>query len=90
MTRDVQRDPQSMMSRRTLVHGLALAAGATAAGAGSALAQTAAPLGPPSTITTPPRDEEKTHPPIHYTLPSKPFMLPRNSPLTNPALKSPL
>ena len=56
MTRDVQRDPQSMISRRTLVHGLALAAGATAAGAGGALAQTAtsaAPLGPPSTVTTP-------------------------------------
>ena len=59
MTRDVQRDPQSMISRRALVQGLALAAGATAAGAGGALAQQAqpaAPLGPPSTITTPPRD----------------------------------
>jgi len=29
-------------------------------------------------------------PPTNYTLPSKPFMLPRNSPLTNGALKSPL
>src|SRR5882757_2896375 len=56
MTRDVQRDPQSMISRRTLVHGLALAAGATVAGASGALAQPAVPLGPPSTITTPPRD----------------------------------
>ena len=57
MTREVERDPQSMMSRRTLVQGLAVAAGATAAGASGALAQQpAAPLGPPSTITTPPRD----------------------------------
>ena len=31
MTRDVQRDPQSMISRRTLVHGLALAAPAPTA-----------------------------------------------------------
>ena len=31
MTREVQRDPESMISRRTLVHGLAIAAGATAA-----------------------------------------------------------
>jgi len=48
-----------MMSRRTLVHGLALAAGATAAGASDALAQQATPatpLGPPSVVTTPPRD----------------------------------
>ena len=57
MTRDVQRDPESMISRRTLVHGLAIAAGATVAGASGALAQQpAAPLGPPSTVTTPPRD----------------------------------
>ncbi len=56
MTRDVQRDPQSMLSRRTLVQGLAIAAGATAAEAGGALAQQPAQLGPPTTITTPPRD----------------------------------
>ena len=66
MTRDVprdpelQRDPNSTMSRRTLVHGLALAAGATMAGSSGALAQQGqsppAPLGPPTTITTPPRD----------------------------------
>src|SRR6478736_9299033 len=66
MTRDVQRDPQSMISRRTLVHGLALAAGATAAGAGGALAQTAAPLGPPSVVTTPPRDFSPRGAPTTY------------------------
>src|SRR5467141_4707695 len=56
MTRDVQRDPEAMISRRTLVHGLAIAAGATVAGASGALAQQGGQLGPPSTITTPPRD----------------------------------
>ncbi len=38
MTRDV-RDPEVMISRRTLVQGLAVAAGATVAGAGGALAR---------------------------------------------------
>jgi gluconolactonase len=38
MTREVERDPQSMLSRRTLVQGLAVAAGATMAGTGAALA----------------------------------------------------
>src|ERR1019366_9577052 len=56
MTRDVQRDPQSMISRRTLVHGLAIATGATMTGASGALAQQGGELGPPSTITSPPRD----------------------------------
>src|SRR6202795_3161192 len=62
MTRDVQRDPESqrdsksMISRRTLVHGLAITAGATVAGASRALAQQAGQVAPPSTITTPPRD----------------------------------
>jgi len=67
MTRDVPRDHESLreqtstMSRRTLVHGLALAAGATVAGAGAARAQqnaapAPAPVSPPTTITTPPRD----------------------------------
>ena len=51
MTRDVQRDPDSMISRRSLVQGLAITAGATAIGAGGALAQHAGDLGPPSTIT---------------------------------------
>src|SRR4030088_3796102 len=56
MTPEGQRDPESMISRRTLVHGLAIAAGATVAGASGALAQQGGDLGPPSTITTPPRD----------------------------------
>src|SRR5579871_6468546 len=58
--RDERRDPTVAVSRRTLVQGLTiggLAAGAAAAtGIGSALAQNAAPVAPPSTITTPPRD----------------------------------
>jgi hypothetical protein len=37
MTRDVKRDPESMISRRTLVHGMAIAAGATVVGAGDAI-----------------------------------------------------
>src|SRR5258706_1802494 len=53
MKRDVQRDPQSMISRRTLVQGLAIA---TVVRAGGALAQQGGALGPPTTITTPPRD----------------------------------
>src|SRR5258707_4572153 len=56
MTREVQRDPQSAISRRTLVHGLAIAAGATVVGTSGALAQQGGELGPPTTITTPPRD----------------------------------
>ena len=60
-----QRNPEAdgsagAMSRRTLVQGLAVAAGATIAGMGSTSAQTPtptpAPVGPPTTITTPPRD----------------------------------
>jgi gluconolactonase len=50
-----QRDQDAVLSRRTLVQGLALGAAATMAGAGSALAQTG-PAAPPTTITTPPRD----------------------------------
>ncbi|MGB8608575.1 MAG: SMP-30/gluconolactonase/LRE family protein, partial [Bradyrhizobium sp.] len=56
MTREVRRDPESMISRRTLVHGLAIAAGATMVGASGALAQQSGELGPPTTITSPPRD----------------------------------
>ena len=55
MTRQEQRDPETMISRRTLVHGLAVVAGATAAGAGGALAQSGQ-VAPPTTITSPPRD----------------------------------
>src|ERR1035437_4654036 len=55
MTSEVQRDPESMISRRTLVHGLAIAAGATVVGASGALAQQGGQLGPAPTITSPPR-----------------------------------
>jgi gluconolactonase len=56
------RDPDVALSRRALVQGLALCAGATVAGAGGALAQGGpqggpqGPAAPPSTITSPPRD----------------------------------
>ena len=99
MTHDVQRDPQSMISRRTLVHGLALAAGATAAGASGALAQTAAPLGPPSVVTTPPRDFSPRGAPTTYFWdpdivavdPSFNNLAQPNAPshITNPAQASP-
>src|SRR5436190_20880215 len=64
MTREV-RDPDSMISRRTIVQGLAIAAGATAAGASGALAQ-GAPVAPPSTITSPPRDFSPRGAPTTY------------------------
>src|SRR5204862_562761 len=64
MTREV-RDPLSTMSRRTLVQGLAVAAGATVAGAGGALAQNG-PAAPPSTVTTPPRDFSPRGAPTTY------------------------
>ena len=41
MTHDVQRDPDKTISRRTLVHGLAAAAGATVIGASGALSTAA-------------------------------------------------
>ena len=49
-------DCDKTLSRRTLVQGLAAGAGAMLAGAGTAAAQQAGPVAPPSTITTPPRD----------------------------------
>src|SRR4029453_17149726 len=64
-----QRDPKTTMSRRTLVHGLAAVAGATVAGIGGALAQggpQGAPVAPPSTITTPPRDFSPRGAPTTY------------------------
>src|SRR5436853_5097930 len=64
MTREV-RDPLSTMSRRTLVQGLAVAAGATVAGAGGALAQDG-PAAPPSTVTNPPRDFSPRGAPTTY------------------------
>ena len=54
-----------MISRRTLVQGLAVAAGATVAGAGGALAQNG-PVAPPSTVTSPPRDFSPRGAPTTY------------------------
>src|SRR5260370_37250697 len=52
---DEQRhNPETAMSRRTLVQGLAIAAGATVAS--GALAETSSEAAPPTTITTPPLD----------------------------------
>ena len=64
MPREV-RDPVAMISRRTLVQGAAIAAGAAMAGAGSALAQ-GGPAAPPSTVTTPPRDFSPRGAPTTY------------------------
>src|SRR5262245_66005005 len=58
--------PEAAMSRRTLVQGLAVAAGATIAGVSGVLAQTPAPVGPPTTITTPPRDFSPAGAPTTY------------------------
>src|SRR5512147_3315596 len=60
-----QRDPETTISRRTLVHGLAACAGATVAGASGALAQSG-PVAPPSTITSPPRDFSPRGAPTTY------------------------
>ena len=64
MTRHEQRDPEAVLSRRTLVQGLAGAAATMAAG--SALAQQATDVGPPTTITTPPRDFSPRGAPTTY------------------------
>jgi gluconolactonase len=72
MTRKVQRDPEPMISRRTLVNGLAIAAGATVVGAGGALAQQSgeppqsSEAAPPTTITSPPRDFSPRGAPTTY------------------------
>src|SRR6188474_3559626 len=79
MTRQERRDPQQQcdpettISRRTLVHGLAAVAGATVAGVGGALAQAGpqagpqgGPVAPPSTITSPPRDFSPRGAPTTY------------------------
>lgn len=52
------------LSRRSLIRTVGI--GALAAAAGPALAQTAAPAGPPSTITNPPRDFSRRGPPTTY------------------------
>jgi gluconolactonase len=57
-------DERGALSRRTLISATGL--GALAAAAGPVLAQTAAPVGPPSTITTPPRDFSRRGAPTTY------------------------
>ena len=65
MTRQDRRDPN--VSRRALVQGLAVGAAAAATGVGGALAQNApAPVGPPTTITSPPRDFSPRGAPTTY------------------------
>ena len=59
-------DCDKTLSRRTLVQGLAAGAGAMLAGAGTAAAQQAGPVAPPSTITTPPRDFSPRGAPTTY------------------------
>jgi hypothetical protein len=69
MQHSEQRDPETTISRRTLVHGLAVCAGATVAGASAALAQggpQGGPVAPPSTITSPPRDFSPRGAPTTY------------------------
>jgi len=73
MQQPQQRDPETTISRRTLVHGLAVCAGATVAGASAALAQggpqagsQTGPAAPPSTITNPPRDFSPRGAPTTY------------------------
>ena len=65
MTRHERRDPTVAVSRRTLVQGLAVGAGAAVAGMSGALAQNA-PAAPPTTITTPPRDFSPRGAPTTY------------------------
>ncbi len=57
-------DERGAMSRRTLISATGL--GALAVAAGPVLAQTAAPAGPPSTITNPPRDFSRRGQPTTY------------------------
>ena len=66
MTREMRRDPESTISRRTLVQGLAIAAGASMVGTDGAVAQQPADLGPPTTITSPPRDFSPRGAPTTY------------------------
>ena len=54
------------LSRRRMVAGLAIGAGAMAAGARLAMAQTAEKASPPTTVTTPPRDFSPRGAPTTY------------------------
>jgi hypothetical protein len=61
-----QRDPKTVISRRTLVHGLGACAGATVAAMSGALAQGSNETAPPTTITSPPRDFSPRGAPTTY------------------------
>ena len=61
-----QQSPKLEISRRTLVGGIAVCAGATAAGVSSALAQASGEVAPPTTITSPPRDFSRRGAPTTY------------------------
>src|SRR5437764_3949061 len=64
------RDDANLISRRVLIRTAGIAAGAAALAPRIAGAQTPAPMAPPSTITTPPRDFGPNAPPnVYFTDP---------------------
>src|SRR3989441_1440693 len=64
------RDDANLISRRVLIRTAGIAAGAVALAPRIAGAQAAAPMAPPSTITTPPRDFGPNAPPnVYFTDP---------------------
>src|SRR5437667_2190868 len=64
------RDDANLISRRVLIRTAGIAAGAVALAPRIAGAQAPAPMAPPSTITTPPRDFDPNAPPnVYFTDP---------------------
>src|SRR5438093_10308495 len=64
------RDDANLISRRVLIKTAGIAAGGVALAPGNAGAQAPAPMAPPSTITTPPRDFGPNAPPnVYFTDP---------------------
>src|SRR5262245_9575360 len=66
MTETSNSESGDTLSRRGFVRALGAGVGAVALGAAAARAQTPAPMGPPSTVTTPPRDFGPTGAPTTY------------------------
>src|SRR2546428_2378956 len=65
-----EREDANLMSRRVLIKTAGFAAGAVALAPHHVAAQTPAPMAPPSTITTPPRDFGPNAPPnVYFTDP---------------------
>ncbi|HYP34693.1 MAG TPA: twin-arginine translocation signal domain-containing protein, partial [Burkholderiaceae bacterium] len=65
-----ERDEANVISRRVLLKTAGVAAGVAALAPRIAAAQTPAPMAPPSTVTTPPRDFGPTAPPnVYFTDP---------------------